>query len=80
MPQDKTLLICIRHAPGLSIERSIGCTIVLSCFAQLLHQPMHIYRIYTLKHLKTLRRVSALRQSSGSYILLAKVTLEIVTD
>jgi len=43
---------------------------------QLLHQPLHIYKIYTSK---TLRRVSVLRPSSGSYIFLAKVTLEIVT-
>jgi len=44
---------------------------------QLLHQPLHIYKIYTLK---MLRHVSVLRPSSGSYIYLAKVTLEIVTD
>jgi len=35
---------------------------------QLLHQLLHIYKIYTLK---TLRRVSVLRPSSGSYIFLA---------
>jgi len=49
---------------------------------QLLHQPLHIYKIYKnlhIKTLKTLRHVSALRPSSGSYIFLAKVTLEIVT-
>jgi len=49
-----------------------------ACFrvTQLLHQPLHIYKIY----IKTLRHVSVLRPSSGSYIFLAKVTLEIVTD
>ena len=49
---------------------------------QLLHQPLHIYKIYKILHiktLKTLRHVSVLRPSSGSYIFLAKVTLEIVT-
>ena len=49
---------------------------------QLLHQQMHIYEIYQILHiktLKTLRHVSVLRPSSGRYIFLAKVTLEIVT-
>jgi len=49
---------------------------------QLLHQPMHIYKIYKILHiktLKTLRHVSVLRPSSGSYNFLAKVTLDIVT-
>ena len=49
---------------------------------QLLHQPLHIYKIYKILHiktLKTLRHVSVLRQSSGSCDFLAKVTLEIVT-
>jgi len=49
---------------------------------QLLHQPLHIYKIYKIVHiktLKTLRHVSVLRPPSGSYIFLAKVTLEIVT-
>jgi len=49
---------------------------------QSLHQPLHIHKIYKILHiktLKTLRRVSVLRPSSGSYIFLAKVTLEIVT-
>jgi len=50
---------------------------------QLLHQSLHIYKIYkiyTLKHSKMLRHVSILEPSSGSYIFLAKVTVEIVTD
>jgi len=50
--------------------------------AQLSHQPMHIYKIYKILHfktLKTLRHVSVLRPSSGSYNFLAKATLEIVT-
>jgi len=49
---------------------------------QLLHQPMHMYKIYKILHiktLKTLRHISVLRPSSGSYNFLAKVTLEIVT-
>jgi len=49
---------------------------------QLLHQPLHIYKIYKILHIKTLkklRHVSVLRPSSGSYNFLAKVTLEIVT-
>ena len=55
-----------------------------ACFrvTQLLHQPLHIYKIYKILHiktLKTLRHVSVLRPSSGTYIFLAKVTLEIVT-
>ena len=54
----------------------------LCWLTQLLHQPLHIYKIYKIlyiKTLKTLRHVSVLRPSSGSYIFLAKVTLEIVT-
>ena len=50
--------------------------------SQLLHQTMHIYKIYKILHikrLKTLRHVSVLRPSSGSYNFLANVTLEIVT-
>ena len=49
---------------------------------QLLHQPQHIYKIYKILHvktLKTLQHVSVLRPYSGSYIFLAKVTLDIVT-
>ena len=49
---------------------------------QFLHQPLHIYKIDKILHiktLKTLRHVSVLRPSSRSYIFLAKVTLEIVT-
>ena len=46
---------------------------------QLLHQLLHIYIIYKILHIKTFRHVSVLRPSSGSYIFLAKVTLEIVT-
>ena len=46
---------------------------------QLLHQPLHIYKILYIKTLKTLRHVSILRPSSGSSIFLVKVTLEIVT-
>ena len=49
---------------------------------QLLHQPLHIYKIYKILHIKTLktfRHVSVLRPSSGSCKVLAKVTLEIVT-
>ena len=49
---------------------------------QLLHQPLHIYKICKILHvktLKTLRHVSVLRPSSGSYNFLAKVTIEIVT-
>jgi len=51
-------------------------------FTQLLHQPLHIYKIYKILHIKTLkmlRHVSVLRPSSGSYNFLAKLTLEIVT-
>ena len=50
---------------------------------QLLHQQLHIYKMYKILHIKTLkmiRHISVLRPSSGSYIFLAKVTLEIVTD
>ena len=46
---------------------------------QLLCQPLNIYKILRIKTLKTLRHVSVLRPSSGSYNFLAKVTLEIVT-
>jgi len=49
---------------------------------QLLHQPLHILKIYKILHiktLKTLRNVSVLRPFSGSYNVLDKVTLEIVT-
>ena len=38
-----------------------------------------IYKILHIKTLKTLRQISVLRPSSGSYIFLAKVTLVIVT-
>ena len=47
-----------------------------------LHQPLHTYKIYKILHIKTLktpRHVSVLRPSSGSYIFLAKIVLEIVT-
>jgi hypothetical protein len=43
---------------------------------------IYIYKIYKILHiktLKTLRHISVLRPSSGSYMFLAKVTLEIVT-
>ena len=43
---------------------------------------LHIHKIYKILHiktLKTLRHVSVLRPSSGSYNFLAEVTLEIVT-
>ena len=46
---------------------------------QLLHQPMHYIKFIKFYTLKTLRHVSVLRSSSGSYNFLAKVTLEIVT-
>ena len=49
---------------------------------QSLHQRLHIYNIYKILHiktLKTLRHVSVLRPSSGSCIFLTNVTLEIVT-
>jgi len=49
---------------------------------QLLHQPLHICKIYKILHIKKLKmlwHVLVLRPSSGSYIFLAKVTLEIVT-
>ena len=39
---------------------------------QLLYQLLNIYKIYTLK---TLRHVSVLGPSSGSHIVIAKVTL-----
>jgi len=42
---------------------------------QLLYQPLHIYIKFTHKTLKTLRHVSVPRPSSGSHIVLAKVTL-----
>jgi len=42
---------------------------------QLLHQLLHIYKIYKMYTLKTLRHVSVLGPSSGSHIVLAKVTL-----
>jgi len=48
---------------------------------QSLHQPLHIYKIYKNLHITTLitfRHVSVLRPSSGRYIFLAKVTLEVV--
>ena len=51
-------------------------------FTQLLHQPLHIYKIYKILHIKTLKtlgHVSVLRPSSGSYNFLANVTLETVT-
>jgi len=41
----------------------------------LLYQLLHIYKIYKIYTLKTLRHVSVLRPSSGSHIVLAKVTL-----
>jgi len=46
------------------------------CITQLLYQLLHIYKIYTLKPIP---HVSVLEPSSGSHIVLAKVTLEKVT-
>ena len=49
---------------------------------QLLYQPLHIYKIYKILHIKTLKpllHVSVLGPSSGSRIVLAKVTLLKVT-
>ena len=40
---------------------------------------IYIYKIYTLKYLKTLPHVSVLGPSKGSHIILAKVTLDSVT-
>jgi len=58
------------------------CKLICQRITQLLHQTLHIYKIYKIhiKILKTLRHISVLRPSSGSYIILAKVTLVIVTD
>jgi len=50
----------------------------LHIVTQLLHQLLHIYKIYKNLHIKTLetlRHVSVLGPSSVSYIVLAKVTL-----
>ena len=47
-----------------------------------LYRPLHIYKIYKMLHiktLKTLRHISVLGPSSGSYIVLAKITLLKVT-
>jgi len=55
---------------------------MITCWdiTQLLHQPLHVYKIYKTLHIKTLETlllVSVLRPSLGSYNFLAKVTLEI---
>ena len=39
------------------------------------HQPMHTLKLFTLKLLKMLRHVSIIRSSSGSCLILAKITL-----
>ena len=39
------------------------------------HQPMHIFKLFTLKFLKILRHVSITLSSSGSCLFLAKITL-----
>ena len=70
---------CIKNATNkkCSLLHRACCRVT-----QLLNQPMHIYNIYKILHVKTLKKllhVSVLRPSSGSYIFLAKVTLEIVT-
>jgi len=54
---------------------------ILSSYSIITTTTAHIHKIYKILHiktLKTLRHVSVLRPSSGSYIFLAKVTLEIV--
>ena len=43
---------------------------------QLLYQLLHIYKIYKIYTLKTLRHVSVLGPSSGSHIVLARVTIK----
>jgi hypothetical protein len=48
MPQDKTLMIYIRHEPGFSTERNIGCTIVLRCFPQ--SKQMLAIQVYLKSH------------------------------
>jgi len=69
---------CSKHVEDIfSLLYCVCCRVT-----QLLHQPLHIYKIYNILHIKTLKtllHVSVLRPSSGSYIFLAKVTLEIVT-
>ena len=51
-------------------------------FIQLLHELLHIHKIYIMLHIKTLNtlgNISVVRPSTGIYIFLAKVALEIVT-
>jgi len=58
----------------------VGQLQILCSVTQLFYQPLHIYKFIkfthkTIKTLKTLQHVSVLGPSSGSYIILAKVTL-----
>ena len=64
-----------RRSGNIDLRRNV----IILKWPQLLHQPLHIYKIYKIYTLKKLRHVSVLRPCSGSYIFLAKVTLEIVT-
>jgi len=69
----------------LSFQRVLGffIFIVTSCmlsrYSIIIPTTAHLQNLY-IETLKTLRHVSVLRPSSGSYIFIAKVTLEIVTD
>ena len=75
----RTKFTCVRSvSEGIlfSLLHSACCWVT-----QLLYQLLHIYQIYKIyiKTLETLPHVSVLGPSSGSHIVHAKVTLEIVT-
>jgi len=73
-------VIWLRYEPWIlntSIEHSLFSLLhcVYCQVIQSLHQPLHIYKIYKIYTFKMLRHVSVPGPSSGSYIVLAKVTL-----
>ena len=61
--------ICYSQLSALAFSPGTCPIIIHVRDTQLLHQPMHIYKIYKLYTLKPLRHGSVLRPSSGSYIL-----------
>ena len=80
--KDKNEIRCSTAQKARFFQNAATKIILCISDTQLLHQQLHIYKLcktLRIKTLKTLRHVSVLRPSSGSYIFLAKVTLEIVT-
>jgi hypothetical protein len=70
-------IVTYLHCYIFTLLHRVRCRIT-----QALHQPLHIYKMYKILHIKTIKtllHVSVLRPSTGSYIFLAEVTLEIVT-